>query len=109
MTQREGNLEPPQRRPVHWREAEFYDEASLLGELQRVYDVCHGCRRCFNLCNAFPTLFDLVDESSSGELDAVPKEKYWDVVDQCCNRLFRRTGNAWLSSPPGKTPTRTER
>lgn len=90
MTQREGNLEPPQRRPVHWREAEFYDEASLLGELQRVYDVCHGCRRCFNLCNAFPTLFDLVDESSSGELDAVPKEKYWDVVDQCylCDMCF---------------------
>ena len=90
MTQREGNLEPPQRRPVRWREAEFYDEASLLGELQRVYDVCHGCRRCFNLCNAFPTLFDLVDESSSGELDAVPKEKYWDVVDQCylCDMCF---------------------
>ncbi|MBT8077101.1 MAG: Fe-S oxidoreductase, partial [Gammaproteobacteria bacterium] len=52
-------------------------------ELERVFDICHGCRRCFNLCHAFPTLFDAVDESETMELDSVPKEVYWDVVDHC--------------------------
>lgn len=51
--------------------------------MERVFDICHGCRRCFSLCNAFPTLFDAVDESETMELDSVPKRVYWDVVDHC--------------------------
>jgi Fe-S oxidoreductase len=35
------------------------------------------------LCNAFPTLFDTIDESESGELDSVPKSAFNDVVDHC--------------------------
>ena len=80
---REGSLESPTRHPVDWKSDEFNNEASLFTELERVFDICHGCRRCFNLCNAFPLLFDAVDESESGELDTVPKEVYWDVVDHC--------------------------
>ena len=83
MDKREGSLEAPTRHPIAWRTDEFYDEAALMEELERVYDICHGCRRCFSLCNAFPTLFDAVDESESMELDTVPKEVYWDVVDHC--------------------------
>jgi Fe-S oxidoreductase len=87
---REGNLEPPKRHPIDWRNPEFYDEGLLMHELERVYDVCHGCRRCFNLCTAFPTLFDLVDESKTGELDSVDKKDFWKVVDQCylCDMCF---------------------
>jgi len=87
---REGNLEPPKRHPLSWQTPEFYDEGLLLQELERVYDVCQGCRRCFNLCRAFPTLFDLVDESKTGELDAVDKSDFWKVVDQCylCDMCF---------------------
>lgn len=80
---REGSLEAPTRHPVDWQSDAFYDEASLMTELERVFDICHGCRRCFNLCHAFPTLFDAVDESESMELDTVPKSAYWDVVDHC--------------------------
>lgn len=80
---REGSLEAPTRHPIDWRSDEFYDEKALFGELERVFDICHGCRRCFSLCNAFPTLFDAVDDSDTGELDSVPKEVYWDVVDHC--------------------------
>ena len=76
MTSREGSLEPPKRLPLEWQQPAFYDEGLLMHELERVYDVCHGCRRCFNLCNAFPTLFDLVDESKTGELDAVDKTDF---------------------------------
>ena len=80
---REGSLDAPTRHNVAWQTEEYYDEASLMQELERVFDICHGCRRCFNLCNSFPTLFDAIDESETMELDSVPKEVYWDVVDNC--------------------------
>ncbi len=79
----EGSLEAPTRHPLNWQDDSFYDEESLFSELARVYDICHGCRRCFNLCNAFPTLFDAIDGSDTMELDGVPREVYWDVVDHC--------------------------
>jgi len=83
MDLREGNLEAPTRHPIDWNNPEFYDEAVMLKEMERVFDHCHGCRRCVSLCNAFPTLFDLVDESESMEVDGVNKEDYWQVVDHC--------------------------
>ena len=81
--QREGSLEAPTRHPLDWQSTDFYDETRLFEELERVYDICHGCRRCFSLCHSFPTLFDAIDESESMELDTVPKKVYWDVVDHC--------------------------
>ncbi|MDH3861798.1 MAG: heterodisulfide reductase-related iron-sulfur binding cluster, partial [Gammaproteobacteria bacterium] len=83
MTQREGSLEAPTRHPLDWRSDEFYDDKALFEELERVFDICHGCRRCFNLCNSFPTLFDLIDESDTMEMDGVAKDDYWQVVDHC--------------------------
>ncbi len=80
---REGSLEAPTRHPLDWQSEDFYFDAPLFEELDRVFDICHGCRRCFNLCNSFPTLFDAVDESDTMEVDGVPKEIYWDVVDHC--------------------------
>src|SRR3954451_23279023 len=80
---REGSLEAPTRHPIDWRSPEFRDEALLFKELERVFDICHGCRRCFSLCNSFPTLFDAIDASSTGELDGVDKKVYWEVVDHC--------------------------
>ena len=61
---KEGSLEAPTRHPLDWQAADFWDEDKLNAELERVFDICHGCRRCNSLCNAFPTLFDLVDQSS---------------------------------------------
>jgi len=83
MSAREGSLEAPTRHAIDWQNPEFYNEASLVHELERVFDICHGCRRCFNLCNAFPTLFDAIDESDTMEPDGVGKRVYWDVVDHC--------------------------
>lgn len=81
--QREGSLDAPTRHPVEWQSDEFWDEDSLFSELERVYDICHGCRRCVSLCDSFPTLFDLVDESETMEVDGVDKSDYYKVVDQC--------------------------
>ena len=82
-TYREGNLEAPTRHPLDWKKADFYNEESLNHELERVFDICHGCRRCVSLCQSFPTLFDLIDESSTMEVDGVDKKDYMKVVDHC--------------------------
>jgi glycerol-3-phosphate dehydrogenase subunit C len=79
----EGSLEAPTRHALGWQEPQFYDTGALEKELERVFDICHGCRRCFNLCNAFPTLFDLIDESTTAELDGVDRKDFHQVVDQC--------------------------
>jgi glycerol-3-phosphate dehydrogenase subunit C len=83
MIPREGNLEAPTRHPIDWRNPEYLDEAAIFKEMERIFGICHGCRRCVSLCGAFPTLFDLVDESATLEVDGVAKTDFWKVVDQC--------------------------
>jgi len=80
---REGNLEAPTRHPIAWKDPDFYDEAKALVEMERVFDICHGCRRCVSLCQSFPNLFDLVDATADGEVHGIDKQDYWKVVDQC--------------------------
>lgn len=82
-TSREGSLEAPTRHPIEWQTDDFWDRESLNKELERVFDICHGCRRCVSLCDSFPTLFDLVDESETMEVDGVAKQDYNKVVEQC--------------------------
>jgi Fe-S oxidoreductase len=86
----EGSLEAPTRHPIEWQTEAFYDASALEKELERVFDICHGCRRCFSLCNAFPTLFDAVDATDSGEVAAVDKKMFAQVVDHCylCDMCF---------------------
>ncbi len=83
MTVREGNLEAQTRHALDWKSPQFNDEPDCLKEMERVFDICHGCRRCVSLCESFPTLFDLVDATEDGEVHGVKKEAYWSVVDQC--------------------------
>ncbi|HTR09701.1 MAG TPA: heterodisulfide reductase-related iron-sulfur binding cluster [Paraburkholderia sp.] len=83
MPHKEGSLEAPTRHPLDWRSDAFYDQAQLDTELARVFDICAGCRRCVSLCGAFPALFDLVDETDTGEAHDVDKASYGKVVDQC--------------------------
>jgi len=87
---REGGLGAPTRHPIAWEDPDFYDPAKIDAELHRVFDICHGCRRCFNLCDSFPRLFDMIDESPSGELDAVDHKDYAKVVEACtlCDMCF---------------------
>ncbi|MCU7904335.1 MAG: Fe-S oxidoreductase [Candidatus Thiodiazotropha sp. (ex Epidulcina cf. delphinae)] len=87
---REGNLEAPTRRPIDWKSPDYYDEEKLMAEMERVFDLCHGCRRCVSLCHSFPTLFDLVDESDTMEVDGVDKADFRQVVDHCylCDLCF---------------------
>jgi len=83
MTVREGSLEAPTRHAIDWKSDDFYDEEKVYAEMHRVFDICHGCRRCVSLCTAFPSLFDLVDNGPTGEMDGVERKDYWKVVDNC--------------------------
>src|SRR5260221_10902901 len=86
----EGGLGAPTRHAIEWENLDFADMAKIEAEMHRVFDICHGCRRCFNLCDSFPRLFDLVDNSATGELDAVAASDYKQVVDACtlCDMCF---------------------
>ncbi len=87
---KEGSLEGPTRHPLDWENPDFLNKEALDHEMTRQFDVCHGCRRCFNLCGSFPKLFDLVDNSPTGELDSVSTDEYGAVVDDCtlCDMCF---------------------
>src|SRR5215472_13928095 len=87
---REGSLDAPFRHPIAWRDPDYYDMDKVLAEMERQFDVCHTCRRCFNLCDSFPRLFDLIDESKTGELGAVASDQLKPVVDACtlCDMCF---------------------
>lgn len=80
---REGSLEAPIRHDIGWRDELYFDEDDFVHELERVFDICAGCRRCVSLCNTFPTLFDLIDESPAMEVDGVDKGDFSKIVDQC--------------------------
>ena len=60
----------------------YLDEGDLRVELGRVFDLCHGCRLCFNLCPSFPTMFDLID-ANDGEVAAMTAAEQDRVVDEC--------------------------
>jgi len=80
----------PYRHPIPWQSEDFYRHDKLDAELERVFDICHTCRRCVSLCQAFPTLFDLIDNSPTLELDGVDKKDFYRVAEQCflCDLCF---------------------
>jgi Fe-S oxidoreductase len=72
--------------PFDLRDPTFYDDGALDRELGRVFDICHGCRMCFNYCPSFPALFEAIDAHElhgEGETEALTREEKWRVVDLC--------------------------
>ncbi|MCU1461386.1 MAG: hypothetical protein JWO37_1461 [Acidimicrobiales bacterium] len=64
------------------RDPRYFEESDLREELTRVYDLCHGCRLCWNLCPSFPTLFDFID-AKDGDVGALTDAEQDRVVDEC--------------------------
>lgn len=87
---KEGSLSAPTRDIVDWKNPEYLNEEALDAEMRRQFEVCHSCRRCFNLCESFPTLFDLIDESKNEDLESVDSKEFSKVVDKCtlCDMCF---------------------
>ena len=80
---REGSLEAPTRHPIDWKNLEFYNEASLMEELERVFDICPG-PSLRELGQSFPTLFDLVDESETLEVMGLQRATRQVVTTATC-------------------------
>jgi glycerol-3-phosphate dehydrogenase subunit C len=60
----------------------YHDEKDLRQELERVYDLCHGCRLCVSLCPSFPTMFNFID-ARDGDVAAMTPAEQDQVVDEC--------------------------
>ena len=60
----------------------YWSAEGLAKEVERVFDICHGCRLCFNLCPSFPTLFDAVDREG-GDVRKLTAADNDAVVDGC--------------------------
>ena len=52
----------------------YWDKTSLYSEMDRVYDICIGCRLCFNLCPSFPSMFESIDNAGVRKRDIAEKE-----------------------------------
>jgi glycerol-3-phosphate dehydrogenase subunit C len=61
----------------------YLDEADVRNELTRVFEVCHGCRRCVGYCGSFPTLFELVDRLDDHDPGRLTPAEQDRVVDEC--------------------------
>jgi len=87
---KEGSTEAPIRHPVNFEHPDFLNPEKLDAEMRRVFDICHGCRRCFNLCDSFPKLFDMIDESKDEDVESLSSEQFAPVVDACtlCDMCF---------------------
>ena len=87
---KEGSTEAPIRHPINFEDPDFLDPKKLDDEMRRVFDICHGCRRCFNLCDSFPKLFDMIDESKNEDVESLSSEQFAPVVDACtlCDMCF---------------------
>lgn len=65
------------------RGPEYLDAGAVEKETRRVFDICHGCRRCLPLCPAFPDLFRRVDDNPTQEVEGLTREDLRSVVDLC--------------------------
>jgi glycerol-3-phosphate dehydrogenase subunit C len=83
--------------PTH---PKYFDNADLREEMNRVYDLCHGCRVCVNLCTSFPTLFDAVDRHDSQESHLLTVAEQDKVVDECFN--CKKCGDVTCPYTPGQ-------
>ena len=87
---KEGSTKAPVRHPINFNHPDFLDQKKLDDEMRRVFDICHGCRRCFNLCDSFPKLFDMIDESKNEDVESLSSKQFAPVVDACtlCDMCF---------------------
>jgi glycerol-3-phosphate dehydrogenase subunit C len=87
---KEGSTQAPTRHPINFNHPDFLDKKKLDEEMRRVFDICHGCRRCFNLCDSFPKLFEMIDESKNEDIESLSSDQFVPVVDSCtlCDMCF---------------------
>jgi len=61
----------------------YWDKSSLEQELLRTFDICHGCRMCFNYCYSFTTLFKALDNYANGDVTKITEEDKNKIIEEC--------------------------
>lgn len=64
-------------------EEKYWDAAGLGKEIERTFEICHGCRLCFKYCDAFPTLFSLLDNKYDGNVRGIDAAETGTIMDSC--------------------------
>src|SRR3990172_2526401 len=64
-------------------EAKYWDPGALRKEVERTFEICHGCRLCFKYCDAFPTLFALLDQQHDGDVRRITPDGTARIMDAC--------------------------
>jgi glycerol-3-phosphate dehydrogenase subunit C len=64
-------------------EEKYWDPEALDQEMERAFEVCHGCRMCFKYCDSFPKLFTLLDDRYDGDVRKLTPEDKDEVMQAC--------------------------
>ena len=64
-------------------EEKYWDEKLLNQEIERTFEVCHGCRMCFKFCDSFPDLFKFIDQNHNGDVSKITETETKTVMDSC--------------------------
>ncbi len=61
----------------------YWDGDALAQEIERTFEICHGCRLCFKYCDSFPSLFSFIDERHDGNVRRITADETDHVMDEC--------------------------
>lgn len=61
----------------------YWDKSALDKEVERAFEICHGCRMCFKYCDSFPNLFSLLDNNYDGDVTKLTDPEVRSIMDSC--------------------------
>ncbi|MBU2648678.1 hypothetical protein KKI24_28480 [bacterium] len=63
----------------------YWDPAGLEQEITRAFALCHSCRMCFKYCDAFPVMFQLIEDRNEDVNQLTPADvnKVMKLCFQC--------------------------
>lgn len=69
----------------------FWNKDDLRKSMEKVLDICNGCRLCFNLCGSFPALFESA-ERHNDDFTKITAPEVDKIVDECfqCKICYER-------------------
>jgi glycerol-3-phosphate dehydrogenase subunit C len=64
-------------------EEKYWSKEGLNKEIERTFEICHGCRMCFKYCDSFPSLFSFIDNNHDGNVAKITEKETEKVMDEC--------------------------
>ena len=64
-------------------DSKYWNENELQKEIERTFEICHGCRMCFKYCDSFPTLFNFLDKKYEGDVKKIKPQETRQIIDAC--------------------------